>query len=105
MIRKVFFWLHLSVGVTAGLFIFVMAATGVLLTFERQIIELVDRDIRSVAAPSDGQERRLSDLLDAVRHSGMGEPTALAVRNQPQADTQLQSAGTRRFMLIRTAAP
>ena len=38
MIRKSFFWLHLVIGVAAGLFIFIMAATGVMLAFERQII-------------------------------------------------------------------
>lgn len=35
--RKVFFWLHLCCGVVAGLVIFIMAVTGSLLSFERQI--------------------------------------------------------------------
>ncbi len=38
MIRKTLFWLHLSVGVAAGVFILIMAATGVVLALERQII-------------------------------------------------------------------
>lgn len=43
MIRKTLFWLHLPVGVAAGLFIFIMAATGVVLSFERQITEFIDK--------------------------------------------------------------
>ncbi|HEX4773270.1 MAG TPA: PepSY-associated TM helix domain-containing protein [Bryobacteraceae bacterium] len=84
-IRKVLFWLHLLIGVTAGLFIFVMASTGVVLAFERQIVEFVDRDVRSVSAPNDAQPRPLNQLLEVVRRSGMGEPTAIVIRNWPQA--------------------
>ena len=36
-IRKIIFWSHLVVGVATGLVVFVMAATGVLLTYEAQI--------------------------------------------------------------------
>jgi uncharacterized iron-regulated membrane protein len=88
MIRKTFFWLHLVSGVTAGLFIFIMAATGVVLSFERQTTEFIDRDIRSVSSPSEAQPRPLNDLLSAVRRTGIGNPTAIAIRNQPQAATQ-----------------
>ncbi len=88
MIRKTFFWLHLSLGVAAGIFIFIMAATGVLLAFERQAIDFADRDIRSVVVPNDAQPRPMSDLLEAVRLAGMGEPTAIVLRNQPQAAMQ-----------------
>ncbi|HTQ98494.1 MAG TPA: PepSY-associated TM helix domain-containing protein [Candidatus Acidoferrum sp.] len=37
MFRKTLFWLHLSAGVVAGIAIFIMSLTGVLLAFERQI--------------------------------------------------------------------
>ncbi len=87
MIRKTFFWLHLSAGVAAGLFIFIMAATGVVLAFERQIVEFVDRDVRSVSVPSDTQQRPVTELLEAVRRSGIGDPSAIVVRNQPSAAT------------------
>lgn len=36
--RRIIFWSHLSVGVTAGLIIFLLSATGVLLTYERQML-------------------------------------------------------------------
>ncbi len=41
-IRKIIFWLHLIAGVVAGIFIFLMAVTGTLLTYERQIVEAFD---------------------------------------------------------------
>jgi uncharacterized iron-regulated membrane protein len=88
MIRKTFFWLHLVAGVTAGLFIFIMAATGVILSFERQITEFIDRDIRTVSAPSEAQPRPLNEQLAAVRRTGIGNPTAIAIRNHPQATTE-----------------
>ncbi|MBV8706184.1 MAG: PepSY domain-containing protein [Acidobacteriaceae bacterium] len=88
MIRKALFWLHLSTGVTAGLFIFVMAATGVVLSFERQMVELVDWDLRSVSVPPGARPRLINELLAAVRRAGMGEPTAIVLRPQPQAAMQ-----------------
>ncbi len=88
VIRKILFWLHLSVGVTAGLFIFIMAATGVVLSFERQIVNFADRDVRSVAVPSDAQPRPMNELLGVVRRFGFGDPTAIVIRNQPQAAAQ-----------------
>jgi|GEM_PF-2469048 len=42
MIRKGLFWLHLIAGVAAGVVILVMSVTGVLLTYERQILAWED---------------------------------------------------------------
>ena len=46
--RTVLFWLHLAAGVTAGLVILVMAATGAVLAFKPQILNQVDRKVRFV---------------------------------------------------------
>lgn len=40
LFKKWVFWAHLVIGVLAGLFIFSMALTGAILTYERQIVEL-----------------------------------------------------------------
>ena len=37
-LRKVLFWCHFTAGVCAGLVILLMSFTGVLLTYERQIL-------------------------------------------------------------------
>ena len=44
-IRSVFFWAHLSAGVAAGIIILLMSVTGVLLTYERQMIASAEADL------------------------------------------------------------
>ncbi len=80
--------MHLSVGVIASIFIFLMASTGVVLAFERQMTAFADRDIRSVSEAFDTQPRPLNDLLQAVRRAGLGDATGIVLRNQPQAATE-----------------
>ena len=50
--RSVVFWAHLVVGTVAGLVIFMMSATGVLLMYERQIVDWAERQY-TVSAPAD----------------------------------------------------
>ncbi|MCC6201517.1 MAG: PepSY domain-containing protein [Gammaproteobacteria bacterium] len=64
--RKTLFWLHLGTGVVAGLVILMMSMTGVLLTYERQMISWADRAYRHEPLP--GQTRQpLAALLDAAQ--------------------------------------
>ncbi len=72
MFRKTVFWLHLSAGVSAGVFILIMAATGVMLSFERQIVEFANRNIEYVSVPQDPHLRSLR-LLATVRFGHTGE--------------------------------
>jgi uncharacterized iron-regulated membrane protein len=39
MFRKFLFWSHLVIGISTGIIVFIMSATGVLLTYEKQIID------------------------------------------------------------------
>jgi uncharacterized iron-regulated membrane protein len=41
-IRSILFWIHLSVGISAGVIILLMSVTGVMLGFERQMIAWID---------------------------------------------------------------
>jgi uncharacterized iron-regulated membrane protein len=52
-IRKTLFWCHLAVGVSAGIVILIMSLTGVLLTYQPQILRYIDRDVRLVESPGD----------------------------------------------------
>lgn len=42
LLRKILFWAHLAAGISSGIFIFLMAASGIILSFERQITEAAD---------------------------------------------------------------
>jgi uncharacterized iron-regulated membrane protein len=42
VIRKLFFWIHLAIGLTAGALILLMSVTGAMLGFERQMIAWID---------------------------------------------------------------
>jgi hypothetical protein len=51
-IRRVLFWAHLTCGVAAGLLILLMSVTGVLLAYERQVIDSAARRNRIDPAPA-----------------------------------------------------
>src|SRR5262245_10479635 len=53
MLRRVFFWLHLVAGVGAGAVILVMSVTGLLLTYEKQILAWADRGSNEPSVPAD----------------------------------------------------
>ena len=64
--RTFLFWMHLVLGVAALAFILIMSATGVLLTYQRQIVEWYDtRDFR-VDPPSPGTPSLRPDQLAAA---------------------------------------
>lgn len=53
VLRSFFFWIHLAVGLSAGLLILLMSITGVMLGFERQMIAWTDGAPRVVAPATD----------------------------------------------------
>jgi uncharacterized iron-regulated membrane protein len=68
--RKIIFWCHLPVGVTAGIVILIMSVTGALLAYEKQIIAWADKRNYRVTPPS-GESARLplEVLLAKVREA------------------------------------
>lgn len=99
LFRKILFWCHLTVGVIGGLVILIMSVTGVLLTYERQIITWADTRNYQVAPPSSGAARLpVETLLAKTRESQSGatitsvtlradtsEPAAIALTTNPGA--------------------
>ncbi|HJQ37291.1 MAG TPA: PepSY-associated TM helix domain-containing protein, partial [Thermoanaerobaculia bacterium] len=79
MIRKTFFWFHLCLGVTSGLVILLMSATGVLLAFERQLVAFAERDLRASAADASRAPLPLSQIVAAA--TGVGKPSNLIIRS------------------------
>lgn len=65
MLRKSLFWIHLVCGVMAGLVILMMSVTGVILTYERQIIAWAERDLH--VEPAGAQHLPLESLVAAVK--------------------------------------
>ncbi len=61
MFRKILFWLHLSTGVIAGLVVLMMSVTGVILTYERQMLAWQERAYFN--EPANGASRLSAEQL------------------------------------------
>lgn len=79
-IRKIIFWIHLGVGLVAGAILLVMAVSGCLLSFERQLIVMADGfDLRP--------ESQTLDLKSLV---GGRAPTGVILNSDPTQPLALQ---------------
>ena len=85
-IRPFIFWPHLIAGVCAGLVILLMSVTGVLLTYERQMIAWTDSGYWS-QLPAPGASRLPVDTLLARVAASRPDvrPTAVTVAAEPDA--------------------
>ena len=80
-LRQLLFWLHLVTGVVAGLVLVidVMAVTGVLLAFERQIVASAEHDVRTVQPPASGMSRLDLDTLITKARAAVPEGRLIGV--------------------------
>jgi uncharacterized iron-regulated membrane protein len=99
LFRKILFWCHLTTGVIAGIVILIMSVTGVLLTYEKQMIAWADTRNYQVAPPTATTPRLpVETLLAKVREAQPGatltsvtlradatEPAAIALAANPGA--------------------
>ncbi len=86
LLHKVIFWSHLLAGVIGGVVIFIMSATGVILMYESQITEYIERDARRVIPSADGKRLRYDDLIGKVRDANPdARPAAIIVKSDPTA--------------------
>lgn len=81
--RKVVFWCHLLLGVTGGLIIFLMSVTGVLLTYERQMLYWADT--RHFDLSGAGQRLPIDELLAKARAAQNAAPQAVVLRADAHA--------------------
>jgi uncharacterized iron-regulated membrane protein len=89
-LRKIIFWCHLPVGIIAGLVILNMCVTGVLLTYEKQIISWADtRDYRSAPPAPNAQHLRIETLIAKAREGRNGTPTAVTLKSDPSAPAEI----------------
>ena len=80
MIRTIVFWLHLSVAVTAGAVVFMLAATGVVLSLEETVTGLAER--RHRVEVEDGFPRLAPEAI--VQAAGLAA-TSLQYRSDPRS--------------------
>ncbi|HEX3134895.1 MAG TPA: PepSY-associated TM helix domain-containing protein [Planctomycetota bacterium] len=76
MLRRIIFWSHLSIGLAAGVFIFLLCLSGAILAFELQLVAWVEHDVRARPPQAD------SVLLS---------PTELATRVVPAPGERIVS--------------
>ncbi|ABF92199.1 PepSY-associated TM helix domain protein [Myxococcus xanthus DK 1622] len=83
--RNILFWIHLIVGIATGLVIAIMSFTGVVIAFEKQLIEWAERDVRTVQSPSPGAPRLpVEELVERVRAARTdGQPSGVTVYPEP----------------------
>src|SRR5262245_17938188 len=97
-LRTFLFWIHLASGVTAGLVILVMSATGALLAFKPQISRVIDHDVRVVQPPPGQSRASMHDVLTRVVEASPGaRPASVIVDADPKASVAVsldQGGGT-----------
>jgi uncharacterized iron-regulated membrane protein len=85
-IRPFIFWPHLIAGTVAGIVILLMSVTGVLLTYERQMIAWADSGYRSEVPDSGAPRLPVETLLARVAESRPDvRPTAVTVAAERDA--------------------
>jgi uncharacterized iron-regulated membrane protein len=98
--RSIIFWLHLIAGIFAGIVILIMSVTGVLLAFERQIIESAERDFRSTQPQWETTRLPMETLLAKVRETETNNfPTSISLQSEPDAPV-IFAFGRERALLV-----
>ena len=83
--RRIVFWTHLTIGLTAGLIVLIMSVTGVLLTYEKQILAWADRPAGIVPPSADAVPLTVESLLARVKAARPeSTPATVLVRADPR---------------------
>src|SRR6185436_19062223 len=89
-LRKIIFWCHLPVGVTAGVVILIMCVTGVLLAYEKQITSWADtRGYRSAPLSSETRHLPIETLIAKAREARSASPTAITLKSDAAAPAEI----------------
>ncbi len=89
MLRKIVFWLHLTCGVVAGIVVLIMSATGVILTYERQILAMEDQGYN--AEPQLGQKMLSIESLVAAGTTDEFTPQSITLSADADAPAILRA--------------
>jgi uncharacterized iron-regulated membrane protein len=98
--RKLIFWCHLTAGTLAGIVIFIMSVTGVLLAFEKQLTRWVDTRSYTVADPSPGTPRlSVETLLGRLRETQAAIPSSITIYDDKSSPATVGFAGGRNLFV------
>lgn len=97
LLRKTIFWIHLAVGVIAGLIILLMSATGVMLTYEKQITYWADTRNYQSSSPVAGAARLPVETLLAKARDAQPQSPVVSIlqRADAAAPTAIGFTGNR----------
>ena len=80
-LRSFLFWLHLVAGVVAGTVVLVMSVTGVLLTYEKQMVAWAERSPLASPPSPDAPRLPIATLIDKAREARpSATPVTLTLR-------------------------
>jgi uncharacterized iron-regulated membrane protein len=89
MVRTTIFWIHLVCGVATGLVVLMMSVTGVILTYERQMLAWAEKTTYPAPTP-DARRLPLEELVEAAKlRRPEFVPTTIGLRNEPDAPVVL----------------
>jgi len=91
MVRTALFWLHLALGVTAGLVILLLCLTGTALMFEKQIVDLAQREAWHVRPT--GETLPVDDLVAKARDLRPEPPPSAITVSSDRARAWFVSTG------------
>ena len=80
LFRKILFWCHLICGVIAGIIILIMSVTGVLLTYEKQMIAWADTRNYQLTPPAGATRLPMETLVAKVRETQNAAPVSVTMR-------------------------
>ena len=100
LFRTILFWCHLVSGVVAGLIILLMSATGVLLTYEKQMIAAANARAYSIAPSSSDTPRfPMSALVSRVAQQQGELPSNVTVRAEPNSPVEMNYGREKTFFM------
>jgi len=82
--RKALFWMHLVVGCLVGVVVLMMSVTGVLLTYEQQVIAWAERGYHE-APPSGAQPMSPAELIERLAREDEEPPSSVVWESDPSA--------------------
>jgi uncharacterized iron-regulated membrane protein len=83
ILRSTLFWFHLVLGCVGGIIILLMSITGVLLTYERQMLAWLDRGSHQIKAAPDARPLPIETILDQLKPDAATTLTVRSSRQEP----------------------